>query len=372
MNSATIAQSVDILRSPITRQPLSVLSPEELAEGNRRLEARALLHRDGTPALTPLTFALGTPGRSEIYRVEESVAWLLPDLALVDPNAVQAPSMAAEKKAVQSFYDDYGWGKTDASLYNDTARFTDTRPAARRYQGYCNARIGRELAGGRYLLDAASGAIPHAEYLEFSRHYDIRICVDLSIRALREARAKLGDAGLFLLGDITRLPLASNAVDSAISLHTVYHVPQSEQTAAIDELLRVTKRGGRVVVVYTWPSSVAMSVAFGLRRGLARIKHALFRKGNPTASALTPDPAMPPLYFLPRDYGWFLHDIAARHPARLKVWSAVSMKFQAHFFSEGSCGRLALAAVKWFEDRFPWLAGRYGQYPMFIIDKRSP
>jgi hypothetical protein len=53
----------------------------------------------------------------------------------------------------------------------------------------------------------------------------------------------------------------------------------------------------------------------------------------------------------------------------LKAWSAVSMVFQARFFSDSATGRLTLALVKWLENTFPRLSGRYGQYPMFVIDK---
>ncbi|HXC01375.1 MAG TPA: class I SAM-dependent methyltransferase [Opitutaceae bacterium] len=371
MESATIARCVGILRCPITGDPLSILSLEELAKSNQLLATLSVIHRDGTPARTPLTFALGTPHRSEIYRVEDSIVWLLADLALVNASAIQTAAIAAEKKIVQSFYDDFGWLKAETGLFNDTAQFTDTRPCAQAYQRYCNARIGRELSGGKYLLDVASGSIPHAEYLEFSRHYDVRICVDFSIRALREARAKLGDAGLYLLGDITRLPLASGVVDDVISLHTVYHVPRAEQTAAIDELVRVAKPGGRAVIVYVWASSVAMNASFALRRALGRIKHALRPKGGAVSPGPSSSSATPPLYFSPQNHDWFAQEIAGKHGAMLKVWSAVSMLFQAHFFSDHGLGRLTLALVKKIEDCFPWLAGRYGQYPMFVIDKPS-
>jgi len=371
MESETITRCLGILRCPITGNPLSILSPEELAESNRRLAARTLLHRDGTPARTPLTFALGTPQRSEIYRVEDSIVWLLADLALVTGSTIQSGTIAAERKVVQSFYDDYGWLKAETGLFNDTAEFLATRAYAQSYQQYCNGRIGRELSGGKYLVDVASGAIPHAEYLEFSRHYDVRICVDFSIRALREARAKLGDAGLYLLGDITRLPLASGAVDGVISLHTIYHVPQTEQTAAVDELVRVTKPGGRVVIVYVWASSVAMNFSFALRRKFGRIKHALRPKGGPVASAPPSASDIPPLYFSPQNHNWFAREIASRHGAKLRVWSAASLLFQLHFFSDRGFGRLTLALVKKLEDFFPRLAGRYGQYPMFVIDKPS-
>ena len=180
-------------------------------------------------------------------------------------------------------------------------QFTETRSLGRDYQRYCNARIGRELAGGRYLLDVASGAIPHAEYLEFSQRYEVRVCVDFSIRALREAQAKLGDTGLYLLGDITRLPLATGAVDSVISLHTVYHVPQAEQTGAINELVRVTKPGGRIIVVYVWASSIVMTMSFGLRRLLGRIKHAMRPKIIPGAPSSPAEAAPTPRsIFIPR------------------------------------------------------------------------
>ncbi|HUJ44914.1 MAG TPA: class I SAM-dependent methyltransferase [Opitutaceae bacterium] len=219
------------------------------------------------------------------------------------------------------------------------------------------------------MLDAACGAIPHREYLAFSDNYETRICVDFSIRALSEARAKLGNRGLYLLGDITRLPLADSSVDAVISLHTIYHVPQPEQTTAVDELVRVTRSGGRVVIVYVWAYSLAMDAIFKLRGWLGFVR----RLGRPPPVAGAAGGAaakgVPSLYFRPQDHDWFAHDVAARHSARLKVWSAVSKAFQTRFVSDGLIGRLTIAAVKLFENVLPGVAGRIGQYPMFIIDK---
>jgi SAM-dependent methyltransferase len=226
------------------------------------------------------------------------------------------------------------------------------------------------LPGGRLLLDVASGAIPHPEYLDFSRNYAVRICVDFSIRALREARLKLGGRGLYLLGDITRLPLASDSIDTVISLHTVYHVPQAQQTSAVDEIFRVTKPGGRAVVVYTWDSSAAMAAVFRLRGMLGWVRRRLQHRGAPAPDVGAPSAdAMPSLYFQPQNYAWFARDLAARHRARLRVWGALSTTFQTRFLSDGARGRWLVAVVRWAENCFPWLAGRFGQYPMFVIDK---
>jgi putative transposase len=43
------------------------------------------------------------------------------------------------------------------------------------------------LPGGDFVLDAASGAIPHSEQLAFSWFFKSRVCVDMSITALHEA-----------------------------------------------------------------------------------------------------------------------------------------------------------------------------------------
>jgi ubiquinone/menaquinone biosynthesis C-methylase UbiE len=346
-----------------------MLSPQELDEANRRIGAGTLLHRDGTLAPRPLAQALATAARTEIYRIEESIIWLLADLALVNADAVRESAITAERKVVQAFYDSYGWHKNEGGLFNDTVEFTDTRVVAREYQRLCNERIGRELSSGQFLLDVASGAIPMAEYLEFSRNYRVRICVDFSIRALQEARAKLGDSGLYVLGDITRLPLAPDGVDAVISLHTIYHVPRSEQTRAVDELVRVTRRGGRIVVVYVWASSGAMNSYFRLRGCLGNVRRLFSSRGRPLATAGAGEATRPPLYFSPQDYDWFAREIAPVYRARLKTWSAVSMVFQARFFNDSRAGRFTRALVKWLEDAFPRLAGRYGQYPMFVIDK---
>jgi SAM-dependent methyltransferase/uncharacterized protein YbaR (Trm112 family) len=357
---------MDVLRCPVTRESLTLLSASEIAATNEDFDEGRRLHRDSSAARAPLTNALGTRNRDYVYRVEDDIAWLLPNLALVRPGNVASGLFAPEKEIVKSFYDDFGWVKKSGDLFNDTAEFTDPRPIAQDYLRYCNARIGRLLGSGRLLLDVACGAIPHREYLAFSEGYEIRVCVDFSIRALSEARAKLGNRGLYLLGDITCLPLVDGSVDSVISLHTIYHVPQPEQTTAVDELVRVTRPGGRVIIVYAWGRSLAMDAVFKLRGWLGFLR----RLGRPSpVAAAAGAKNSPPLYFHPQNHDWFARDVAARHSARLKVWSAVSKAFQTRFLSDGLMGRLSIAAVEFLENTLPAFAGRVGQYPMFVIDK---
>jgi SAM-dependent methyltransferase len=76
--------------------------------------------------------------------------------------------------------------------------------------------------------------------------------VDLSLGMLAAARQRLaavaGPARVTLAGgDATALPLRDGAADLVLAAHMLYHVP--EPADALRELRRVTRPGGRVVLV---------------------------------------------------------------------------------------------------------------------------
>ena len=50
---------------------------------------------------------------------------------------------------------------------------------------------------GDYILDMASGPIQLKEYLEYSKNFNKRYCVDLSHEALEQAKRKIGEHGVF-------------------------------------------------------------------------------------------------------------------------------------------------------------------------------
>jgi SAM-dependent methyltransferase len=309
--------------------------------------------------------AFGRPDRKVIYRIEDDIACLLPELAIAakhDGNVRDRDSAG-----VRRFYDEYGWIKNQAGNYNDTADFADMRPVTTNYYSACNRRIARQLRRGRYLLDAASGAV-HQDYIQFSTHYDFHICFDFSITALREAKAKLGAKGLYVLGDITCLPFANDSIDDVISLHTIYHVPRAMAATAVDELVRVVRPGGRVVIVAIWASSPLMSVAMKGRAGLEKLKRALL--GRPRPALFAEAKREHELYFAPFDYERYRGEIASRHDTSLRLWSATSAPFQKAFFADHRFGLLSAKLVLAAEQLFEPLAARYGQYPMFVVTKR--
>ncbi|THD64615.1 class I SAM-dependent methyltransferase [Phenylobacterium sp.] len=343
-----------IFACPVTREPLNALTEAEVAGLKAEIAEGARLHADGSPLKGGLDGALGTPDRSYIYRVDGGIYALLPSLAVVTPEKATLGELESDKRIVQSFYDEFGWVTNADGAYKDTEVFTVEDQVAKRYAYRCDDRIAAQLGRGDYLLDAASGAIPGDSYMRFSNNYARRVCVDFSIRALREAQLKLGDRGVYVLGDVTCLPLAEGVIDDAISLHTIYHVPRDLQSTAIDELVRVLKPKGKLVVVYTWGASPIM-----------RIIHRLTGRHEERR-----EPEKPDLYYSPQGKDWF-RTLAAKYPAKLKVWSATDLKFNAAFMRDNAAGRLMASLVVLAEQLFDPFLARYGQYPLFVFSKAS-
>jgi ubiquinone/menaquinone biosynthesis C-methylase UbiE len=162
---------------------------------------------------------------------------------------------------------------------------------------------------GKYLLDVASGPVQYPEYLEYSQGFGARICVDISFAALREARRKLGDRGIYILGDITNLPLAEGIADGVVSLHTIYHTPADEQATAFREIYRVLRPGCTAAIVYCWRSALikAAMLPAKLVRGPWKLVQKLCRRLNAASAPKTSSPTK--LYYHAHPYRWFAREL---------------------------------------------------------------
>jgi SAM-dependent methyltransferase len=280
-----------------------------------------------------------------------------------------------DKKKVRDFYDQVGWHKVegDEDVFEDAQQFEDLRPVCRDYIHRCHMRVNRFFKKpGKYFLDVASGPIQYAEYLTYSKEYEKRICVDISMLALREARIKLGDKGVYILADITNLPFKDSSIDAAVSLHTIYHVPADEQSKAFHEIHRVLKHGKTAAVVYSWGEhSLLMSLLFFPSRKIQKLRSIAagilnWRKATDIENHVgVPETE---LYFHPHDYSFFKRQ-TWKFAYELLVWRSVSVPFTKKYIHTRLLGKQLLSLFFWFEDTFPHLAGRIGQYPLFYIKK---
>jgi SAM-dependent methyltransferase len=105
--------------------------------------------------------------------------------------------------------------------------------------------IAGELAGGKQVLDVASGEGYGAHLLSgvAARVFGVEICAE----AVAHARAKYLRENLeFLIGRCTALPIADRSIDLAVSFETLEHVEEQEQM--LDEIQRVLRPDGLLIL----------------------------------------------------------------------------------------------------------------------------
>ena len=364
-------EALRILRCPITKSELRAARPEEIAAASARIA-------EGAPGVAPgdaggpLGDALVSADGRRLYRIQDGVVLLLADLAidLGADGSGDGPTLGPIKASVRAFYDEIGWTRSSGETFADALIFEDLRPVSADYVRRCHLRVNRYLnPRGRYLLDAGSGPVQFPEYLTYSSGYERRICVDFSFAALINARKALGDRGLYVLADVTDLPLEDGTVDGAVSLHTIYHVPREEQESAFGELHRVLAPGCRAVVVYSWGDPWLMRLLhlpLRVRRWVRRASSA--GRGGPGTDDRVGEPSTRALYFEPYDHTWFTgRDWGFDY--EIAVWRTLSVSALKIYVHDWCWGRQLLNGLSRFEDRYPGLCGRLGQYPLIVIKK---
>lgn len=379
-----LEQFLPYLRCPITRRSLQPVEPAQLEQLNDRIERQELRHTDASTVPEPLTEALRSEDGQYIYPiVDHQIVVLLESLAIVADSKETAPqALDAQKKIVLDFYNEFGWKKDDDNLFKDTVAFEDRRDIVAHYWSQCHLRLNRYLpANGQYILDVASGAIPNDEYFTYSDNFEVRICMDFSLLAMQEAVQRLNGRGIFILGDMTNLPIADQCLDAVISLHTVYHIPKAEQTQAVREAYRVLCPGGKAVIVYSWKNAPLMYRSMRAWRRLMNFVRRLRGQqrrgatgapaggGPATGAPAAGAPAHPHLFIDQQKYDWYTRELRQPFNAQLKVYSALSRSFSNTFLREKTLGKQVAGLIYRLEGWLPGFFGRFGQYPTFVLHK---
>ncbi|MFP4093581.1 MAG: class I SAM-dependent methyltransferase [Cyclobacteriaceae bacterium] len=361
------------LKCPLTHSDLHVMNKVSLDLLNARIRERKVHHADGSPVKESLTDALVSDEYQLVYPViDGKIAALMENLAILPEDKSGLGeilrTLDEEKLLVQGFYEEYGWHKADGKKYHDTVDFEDHRKIASAYWSRCHLRLNRYLRSGKYILDVASGAIPNDEYLSYSQNYQLRICMDFSLLALKEAAVRLHGKGIFIMGDMTNIPIKDDCMDAVISLHTVYHVPKKEQTKAVEESHRILKDKGVAVIVYSWQRAPLMHHLMGGWRKLMKLKNrnAKIRKKE----GEQPAGSSPKLHTYQQNFSWYDQVLRHNYGAQLKVYSAISRSFSHTFIRKKFFGKQLAAFIYWLEDQLPGILGKYGQYPVFVLEKQ--
>ena len=300
--------------------------------------------------------SLRRSGNGELISSESGSRYPVRDGIISFEPDVVAPDTADPAKSVREYYEKEGWTSDADGIFADTRAFVDLRKAPLDYTHKCMARLNKYFReGGEQLLDVGSGPIPHREYLTYGERFARRICVDLSIPALRIARSKLGDRGVFIRGDMTNLPIRSASIDAVTCNHVMYHIPADKQATAFREIWRVLKPGGVGVVVYAWQWSP-------IAGRLAKVG-SFFTGSKPDVKSGQPD-----IYYHAHSLKWFR---SQEWPFRYRIdtFRIVDENFMKRYIPDGLTGRAILQCFYAAQLLFPSFCGKYGAFPAIVIYK---
>jgi len=272
--------------------------------------------------------------------------------------------MTETKQKVREFYDEVGWQQEDDGHYQN-ARYEDLRPVSREYVHKTRLRTMNGLIPtGRFILDAGSGPVQYEEYKTYSAGYEKRICLDISIQALREARIRIGDHGLFVVGDLANLPFKKDSFDGAVSMHAIHHLALPEHPKAYAEIHRVLVPGRTAAIINGWHNPLLIRMAeplIGLMRKLSgrseKKKKEWLTEEDPAGTfvqKMTPQ--------------WLKKEIGSKMTIEIKPWRSMSTRIM-RWFVRPFGGRGFLRFVFWLEGIFPKFFAENGQYPLIVIRK---
>jgi len=271
--------------------------------------------------------------------------------------------MNREEQKVRDFYDHYGWVGT-AGVSGEDTLFRDFSPPYYPYHERVNVRTMECFADLRgRLLIAGGGDLPET-HVTIARRFDETTCLDISRVAIDIARNKLEQRGEFIVGSILDIPKPADHFEAVYCAHVIYHIDRDHQERAVRELIRVTRPGGRMVVIYANPDSVPGRIALvkgrlPLIRNLKRAKP----HGRPGPVSL------PPLYYFAHPLSWWSRfDDACE--VKIKPWDVMGNTQEEVILLNDRMASVGYRLCAWLESRYPDSAARWWSYPLIVLTKK--
>jgi ubiquinone/menaquinone biosynthesis C-methylase UbiE/uncharacterized protein YbaR (Trm112 family) len=350
-----------ILQCPITKENLKPLSKDDVTVLISKYDSDFL-------KIDNITEGFINERGNYFYPVFEDILLLLPVYALfIGKGEDTRGKMAFDKERVFKYYNEISYDvKNSLKIYEDSPKWVDFRDVSSEYIKNSFTKAKRYLnQNGKYLLDIASGPIGLPEYINLSENFEIRICVDISVNALIQAKFNYRHKkGIYICADICNIPLKDNICDSVLCQHTLYHVPKKEQKTAVEEMYRVAKPESKIVIVYclfyhSWFMNICLFPIQLYRITRHFAGKAYVRLFN----------SKPRLYFYPHSIGWFKRNFAFSNKMEFYCWRSTNKYFLNLYIHERLWGRKILNSLKKSEDKYPKFWSRFGEYPLIVINK---
>lgn len=350
-----------ILQCPITKENLTIVTLSEIREELTILDLPFDINK--------IEFGMVNTSKNYFYPILNDVFLLLDYYAIPFSSSNKKVNMNFDKKRVFDYYNDLNYFVSEElKVQTDSAKWVDYRPVSREYIKNSLSNSSTYIPdGGEYFLDIASGTVGFKEYVDLSKKFSTRICIDISYPALMLAKENMkGQDSIFICGDITNIPLKENVCDVVVSHHTLYHVPKNEQRNGVNEMYRVTKPGKKVLIIYSffqhsWLMNLTLLPvqAYRIARHIAgKIYVRLFNK-------------TPRLYFYPHSRRWFKTSFSFSKDIEIYNWRSLNKYFLDLYVHESLGGKKLLNYISKLEKDRPKFMGSIGEYATIVISKKS-
>jgi 2-polyprenyl-3-methyl-5-hydroxy-6-metoxy-1,4-benzoquinol methylase len=249
---------------------------------------------------------------------------------------------------VYKFYNEGGWSESKKNT-KDAKLFEDLRVVAREYVSHCRKKINNHISNnGVNILDFASGPLQYKEYLDYSKNFKIRHCVDFSKEAIRKAKKKLGRKGKYYCKDFLKVNFKKNFFDTIVSLHTIYHIPKNEQAKVIKKLIYISKKNTPIIIVYSNPETI-----------LNKIKNFFYKKKKNSNNDI---------YFYCHKNEWW-KQFSKLAEVKLYPWRSFASQHQKLLFPNNIIGQFMFKILMVLERKFPDFFTKFFQYPIIVLKK---
>lgn len=349
-----------ILQCPITKEGLTIIKLVDIKDKLRINEVPFDLNK--------IEQGLVNSSKTYFYPILNDVILLLDYYSIPFIDSDKKVNMNFDKKRVFDYYNDLNYFVSDdLNVQTDSAKWVDYRAVSRDYiKETLNNSYTHIPENGAYFLDIASGTVGFKEYVELSKNFKTRICIDISYPALLLAKENMkGQDSMFVCGDITNIPLKDNVCDVVVSHHTLYHVPKHEQKNGVTEMYRVVKPGKKVLIIYSffyhsWLMNLTLLPvqAYRIARHIAgKIYVRIFNK-------------TPRLYFYPHSRNWFKTSFPFSHNIEIYNWRSLNKYFLDIYVHKWLGGKKLLNYISHLEKTKSKLMGSLGEYATIVINKK--
>jgi len=265
----------------------------------------------------------------------------------------------------KDFYDEEGWkpaGKKllDGELFGvkedgPIRRELKKVHIQRRFNGL------KRAMGSQRVLECGCGGNPSTDLLEVFSHYTGVDFSETGISVSKEVLEKENLPHTLQVADVCNLPFEDAAFDAVYSAHMIYHISDpNSQATALNEMVRVTKPGGAVVLVTVNPRPLLFPIRL-FKRVLSD-----FVAANNMANKTIRKAVLP---YRPMRLSGYRDLLKTRGELEIRCYGLPSTYINQNISEFGFFGKLYWRALRFLDLRYPKGSAFLGNYVVVCFTK---